>query len=71
MFFRILLFYFLFASLLLIFILFVDWIFGHRLLIPIARLLKFKSEDIERTANKIDGIMGGSNRKSKNNKKKN
>ena len=43
---------------------FLDWLLGHRLLIPLAKLLRFKADDVERTGKKVRDILGDDDVKS-------
>ena len=67
---RILLLFFLLATGFAVVVLIVDWIFGHKLLIPIARVLKFKIDDVKKTQKKVDGILGDSVAKKSSKKRK-
>lgn len=57
---RLLLFFLIIDVIIIFLFLWLDWLLGHRLLILIAKALRFKQDDIERTTKKIDEILGGS-----------
>ena len=51
----------------------LDWLLGHRLLIPLARALRFKIDDVEKTEKKVSEILGDDydKKKSKSSRRKN
>jgi len=57
---RLFIFFIFYATALIVVFLLIDWLLGHRLLIPLAKALRFKIDDVERTSKKIDKILGGS-----------
>ena len=56
--FRLILFFLIIDAVLLGLFLLVDFLLGHRLIVPLARLFKFKIEDLKKTEKKVDDIMG-------------
>lgn len=56
--FRLLLLFFIIAFFVVVIFLLLDYILGHRLLIPIAKMMKFKQDDVERTEEKVHEIFG-------------
>lgn len=67
---RLLLFFFLLALGFALIVLILDWLLGHKLLIPIAKLLRFKIDDVTKTQKKVDEILGEPVAKSKKKAKK-
>jgi len=55
---RLLLFFISFSLAIVLTLLFIDWLLGHRLFIPFAKLLRFKRDDVEKTSKKVDEIFG-------------
>lgn len=55
---RVFLFYFLIACVISMALVFLDLMWGHRISILMARFLKFKKDDVEKTTEKVEEILG-------------
>ena len=71
---RLLLLYLLISLLIVAIVFLIDIMLGHRLLIPFARTMRFKIDDVEKTEKKVEEILGDDyaeeKRKTKNTKRK-
>lgn len=67
--FRILMMFLLVSFAIVVIFLLLDALLGHRLLIPLARILKFKIDDVERTEKKVKEILGEEDAEEDNTKK--
>lgn len=65
---RVLLLFFIIAFFGSITLILLDYLLGHRLLVPIAKMLKFKQDDVEKTEEKVNEIFG--NKKDEKSKSK-